>query len=132
MLRFAKFTIGHAWITDYGDVNKEEHFKWILPYSPLHNVAQPEGGTQQYPAMLLTTGSHDDRVVPLHTHKLLATLQHVLCQEGSPQSNPILARIETRAGHGAGKPTAKIIEETSDMLSFAATAAGAEWKHNSA
>lgn len=63
-LRFKHFTIGHAWVTDYGDVDEEEHFNYIIPYSPLHNVARPLNG--QYPAMLLTTGSHDDRVVPLH------------------------------------------------------------------
>lgn len=133
MLRFAKFTIGHAWVSDYGDAAVEEHFRWLLPYSPLHNVAPPAGGSRQYPAMLLTTGSHDDRVVPLHTHKLLAQLQHALAGGGdaaAPQRNPLLARVEVRAGHGAGKPTAKIIQETADMFSFAAAVMGAEWRHS--
>jgi prolyl oligopeptidase len=77
---------------------------------------------------MLTTGDHDDRVVPLHTHKLLAQLQHVMGGEGSAQQNPLLGRIEVRAGHGAGKPVKKIIEETSDMFAFAAGVMGAEWK----
>ena len=138
MLRFKLFTIGHAWCTDYGDVDNEEHFNWIIQYSPLHNVAVPSGGTKQYPAVLLTTGDHDDRVVPLHTHKLLAQLQHVFTSENgdgetsasSLQRNPLLARVEVRAGHGAGKPTKKIIEEASDMFGFAAGVMGAEWKYS--
>jgi prolyl oligopeptidase len=133
-IRFKRFTIGHAWCTDYGDVDVEEEFGWIVKWSPLHNVTVPVQGntdddsTGQYPAILLTTGSHDDRVVPLHTHKFLAQLQYVLGNGG--QRNPLLARVEVRAGHGAGKPTKKIIEETSDMLSFAAEVMGAEWKYN--
>lgn len=77
-------------------------------------------------------GSHDDRVVPLHSHKLIATLQHELCgdTERSVQRNPLLIRVETRAGHGAGKPTAKIIQEAADSYSFAAKAMGAAWKHS--
>ncbi|KAG7670094.1 putative Prolyl endopeptidase [Nannochloris sp. 'desiccata'] len=133
-LRFKRFTIGHAWCTDYGDVDIEDEFEWILKWSPLHNVTVPvqgtEGSTKQYPAILLTTGSHDDRVVPLHTHKFLAQLQYVLGNGSGLQSNPLLARVEVRAGHGAGKPTKKIIEETSDMLSFTAEVIGAEWKYN--
>lgn len=127
MLRFKHFTIGHAWCTDYGDVDDPEAFSTILRYSPLHNVVRPKSG--QYPALLMCTGDHDDRVVPLHTYKLLAQLHHVLGNEGGTQTNPILARIDVKVGHGAGKPTQKIIEEVSDMLSFAATAVGAEWKY---
>ena len=135
MLRFSLFTIGAAWCTDYGDPQKkEEDFKYILKYSPLHNVAVPGGGTRQYPAVLLTTGDHDDRVVPLHTFKMLAQLQYVLGGGGggdgetvSAQKNPLLARIEVRAGHGAGKPTSKVIAETSDMFSFTAACMGATW-----
>lgn len=127
MLRFQKFTIGHAWITDYGNPDKEEDFRYILRYSPVHNVALPADGGQ-YPAFLITTGDHDDRVVPLHSHKLTATLQHVLAgAPNSPQRNPLLTRIEVRAGHGAGKPTSKVIEEQSDMFAFAAACMGAKW-----
>lgn len=129
MLRFHEFTIGHAWITDYGDPNKEEEFSYILPYSPLHNVRPPPGG--QYPAMLLATGDHDDRVVPLHSHKLISELQHTLAASdpaASVQRNPLLIRVEVRAGHGAGKPTAKVIQETSDLMAFAAKCMGARWR----
>lgn len=131
MLRFHKFTIGHAWTTDYGDPDKPEDFKYILPYSPLHNVKAPAGGGGQYPAMMLATGDHDDRVVPLHSHKLISELQHALATgdpSASKQLNPLLIRVEVKAGHGAGKPTAKIIQETSDLMAFAAKCMGAEWK----
>lgn len=144
MLRFSLFTIGHAWVNDYGDVNKKEEFEWLIKYSPLHNVAIPSHGEGQYPAILLTTGSHDDRVVPLHTHKLVAQMQYTLCGCGDDdddvdtrrerddafvQRNPICARVEVRAGHGAGKPTKKIIEEQTDMMVFAATVMGADFKY---
>ncbi|KAG2492766.1 hypothetical protein HYH03_008931 [Edaphochlamys debaryana] len=131
MLRFHKFTIGHAWITDYGSPDKADEFSYIFPYSPLHNVRQPLGGTRQYPAIMLATGDHDDRVVPLHSLKLLATLQHNLAGEGAgaqvPQRNPLLARIEVNAGHGAGKPTQKVIDENVDLFGFAAKCMGASW-----
>ena len=78
--------------------------------------------------MIITTGDHDDRVVPLHSHKLTATLQHVLAgHEDSPQRNPLITRIDVRAGHGAGKPTKKVIEEAADSFGFAAKAIGAKW-----
>lgn len=131
MLRFHKFTIGHAWCTDYGNPDKAEDFEVVLRYSPIHNVAVPQGESKQYPAFLITTGDHDDRVVPLHSHKLTATLQHVLA--GSPDSsqrNPLLTRIEVKAGHGAGKPTTKVIQETSDMMGYAAAVIGAKWQHS--
>ncbi|KAK9846596.1 hypothetical protein WJX81_007362 [Elliptochloris bilobata] len=129
LLRFHKFTIGHAWVTDYGSPDDAAAFKTLLAISPVHNVRVPRGGTRQYPAMLLTTGDHDDRVVPLHSHKLTATLQHVLAGgPDAPQRNPLLTRVEVRAGHGAGKPTAKIIAECADMYAFAAKALGAPWK----
>lgn len=118
--------------SDYGRPEQsEEEFRVLASYSPLHNVALPEGGKGQYPAIILATGDHDDRVVPLHSLKLLAALQQAAAAPGggaSPQRNPILGRIEVRAGHGAGKPTAKIIEETSDLFAFAAAAVSASWK----
>ncbi|CAG9466649.1 unnamed protein product [Pedinophyceae sp. YPF-701] len=129
MLRFHKFTIGHAWTTDFGDPDKEGEFQCLLRYSPLHNVRRPEGGTQNYPPVILTTGDHDDRVVPLHSLKLIATLQHELCMSGeSPQRNPLVVRVEVRAGHGAGKPTAKVIQETADVYAFAAHVMNVQWQ----
>ena len=123
MLRFHRFTIGHAWKTDFGCADVPEEFKWLFPYSPLHNVRP---GRAQHPAMLLLTGDHDDRVVPLHTLKLIATLQYELgCRAW--QTNPLLARIECKAGHGAGKPTEKVIEETADQYAFIARSTGAAW-----
>ena len=107
MLRFHRFTVGHAWCTEYGCAeHSKEQFDWVIPYSPLHNV-RPRKDGGQYPPYLLLTADHDDRVVPLHTLKMVATLQHVLCQPGSAQRAPIIARIDTKSGHGAGKPTAK-------------------------
>lgn len=131
MLRFHKFTIGHAWVTDYGSAEDPEDFANLLAYSPLHNVARPlapyaADSPPQYPAFMVTTGDHDDRVVPLHSLKFVATLQHVLGARKS-QTNPLLARVEVRAGHGAGKPTAKVIAELADLYSFAAAASGARW-----
>jgi prolyl oligopeptidase len=111
MLRFHKFTIGWAWTSDYGSSETQEGFDVLVKYSPLHNIRP---GTK-YPATLVTTGDHDDRVVPAHSHKFTATLQ--AAQGGDA---PILTRIETRAGHGAGKPTAKQIEERADIYAFLA------------
>ncbi len=113
MLRFHKFTIGWAWTSDYGSPDDPEMFKVLRAYSPLHNVAP---GTK-YPATLVTTGDHDDRVVPGHSFKFAAALQ-----EAHGGSTPIMIRIETRAGHGAGKPTKMRIEEWSDQWSFLAYA----------
>ncbi|CAG9117844.1 unnamed protein product [Plutella xylostella] len=107
MLRFQKFTIGHAWVSDYGSSDDEAQFRYLLKYSPLHNIAPPDGnGRPEYPATLVLTADHDDRVVPLHSLKFIAALQHAV--KGSPQRRPLLARIDTKAGHGGGKPTAKI------------------------
>ncbi|KAH9307240.1 hypothetical protein KI387_035151, partial [Taxus chinensis] len=113
MLRFHKFTVGHTWTTDYGCSDNEEEFHTLIKYSPLHNIKRPweMPGVKcsQYPATMLFTADHDDRVVPLHSLKLLATMQYVLCKsmKNSPQTNPIIARIETKSGHGAGSPTQK-------------------------
>ncbi|KAL0438341.1 UNVERIFIED_CONTAM: Prolyl endopeptidase [Sesamum latifolium] len=133
MLRFHKFTIGHAWTSDYGCSDKEEEFNWLIKYSPLHNVRRPwdkpSDKAVQYPCTMLLTADHDDRVVPLHSLKLLATLQHVLCTsvEKSPQTNPIIGRIEQKAGHGAGMPTQKIIDEAADRYAFMAKVVDATW-----
>ncbi|KAI8927313.1 prolyl oligopeptidase [Entophlyctis helioformis] len=118
MYRFHKFTIGAAWTSDYGNPDKAEDFEVLTKYSPLHNV----DGSKTYPAVLITTGDHDDRVVPLHSHKFLATLQYHL--KDNPK--PLLGRIETDAGHGAGKSTQQRIEEGTDILAFVGLALGAE------
>ncbi|MCG3162674.1 MAG: Prolyl endopeptidase [Acidobacteria bacterium] len=115
MLRFHKFTIGWAWTSDYGSPDNPEDFKALYAYSPLHNI---KPGVK-YPATLITTADHDDRVVPAHSFKFAATLQ--AAQAGDA---PTLIRIETKAGHGAGKPTSKIIEEISDSWGFLARVLG--------
>jgi prolyl oligopeptidase len=109
MLRFQKFTIGWAWVSDYGSSDNPEEFKALYAYSPLQNI---KPGTS-YPPTMITTADHDDRVWPGHSFKFTAALQ--AAQGGSA---PILIRIETKAGHGAGKPTSKIIEETADRWAF--------------
>jgi len=109
MLRFHTFTIGWAWATEYGSSDKPEEFAALRAYSPLHNIRKGS----RYPATLITTADHDDRVVPAHSFKYAATLQRA--QGGTA---PILIRIETKAGHGAGKPTSKIIDESADGLAF--------------
>ena len=109
MLRFHKFTIGWAWCPEYGDPDNEADFKTLYAYSPLHNLKE---GTE-YPATMITTADHDDRVVPAHSFKFAAALQ--AAHQGD---NPVLIRIETKAGHGAGKPTSKIIEEAADKWAF--------------
>ena len=109
MLRFHRFTIGWAWVSDYGSPDDPEEFKTLLAYSPYHNLRP---GTS-YPATLITTGDHDDRVFPAHSFKFAAALQ--AAQDGPA---PILIRIDIRAGHGAGKPTAKQIDERADCWAF--------------
>ena len=108
MLRYHKFTIGWAWATDYGRSDDPEAFEYLQKYSPLHNVKETA-----YPATMVTTADHDDRVVPAHSFKFISELQ-----AKHTGNNPVLIRIETSAGHGAGKPTSKQIEEATDMLSF--------------
>ena len=108
MLRYHQFTIGYAWATDYGRSDNANEFPCLFKYSPLHNVSKTA-----YPATMITTADHDDRVVPAHSFKFGSTLQEY--QQGT---NPVLIRIETSAGHGAGKPTTKIIDEAADVLSF--------------
>ena len=109
MLRFHKFTIGWAWMSEYGSPDNPEEFNALYSYSPLHNL---KPGTS-YPATMITTADHDDRVVPAHSFKFAAALQ-----AAHTGSAPVLIRIETKAGHGAGKPTAKIIEEIADRWAF--------------
>lgn len=109
MLRFHRFTLGWGWKSDYGSSETEEGFDVLIRYSPLHHLKPGS----RYPATLITTGDHDDRVFPAHAFKFVAALQ--AAQGGD---RPVLLLVETRAGHGAGKPTQKIIEEQADLLAF--------------
>jgi prolyl oligopeptidase len=108
MLRFQKFTIGSAWIADYGSSDNAGEFKALYAYSPLHNI---RAGVK-YPAMLITTADHDDRVVPAHSFKYAATMQTLASRD-----NPVLIRIDTNSGHGASSTT-KNLELTRDIYSF--------------
>jgi prolyl oligopeptidase len=107
MLRYQKFTLGRAWVADYGTADDSTQFRYFLGYSPLHNIRDAA-----YPATLVTTADHDDRVVPAHSFKFVATLQ-----EHQQGSNPALIRIDTKSGHGASN-TSKRIAETADIFSF--------------
>jgi prolyl oligopeptidase len=118
MLRYHKFTVGWGWVVEYGSSEKETDFNYLIKYSPLHQI---KSGVN-YPATLITTADHDDRVVPAHSFKFAATLQEKYRGE-----NPMLIRIETKAGHGAGKPTAKLIEEATDIWSFVFQNLGMNW-----
>jgi len=120
MLKFPLFTIGKAWEADFGAPGDPKDFDFIHPYSPLHNVDP----YRNYPPMLLLTADHDDRVVPLHSYKLAAELQHV--KASNP--NPLLIRVDTKSGHGAGKSTEKRIQEAADKWGFAAQTLGLEWR----
>ena len=119
MLRYHLFTIGHGWVVEYGSSAVKEQFEYLVKYSPLHNLREGV----EHPATLVTTGDHDDRVVPAHSFKFAAELQH--CHKGD---NPVLIRIDTNAGHGAGKPTSKRIEETADMFAFIFENTNTEYK----
>jgi len=119
MLRYHLFTIGWAWATEYGRSDKKEDFENLIKYSPLQNL---KPGVK-YPATLITTADHDDRVVPAHSFKFAATLQ-----ADNDGSNPTLIRIETKAGHGAGKPTDKQIDEAADIWSFVMYNLGMDFK----
>ncbi|MHB9142784.1 MAG: prolyl oligopeptidase family serine peptidase, partial [Paludibacter sp.] len=110
MLRYHKFTIGWSWTSDYGNSEEsKEMFEYLKGYSPLHNV---KAGVK-YPATFVMTGDHDDRVVPAHSFKFAATLQ-----AANDGTNPTLIRIDSKAGHGAGKPIGKIIDAQTDMWAF--------------
>lgn len=119
MLRYHKFTIGWGWAVEYGSSDNEEDFAYIYKYSPLHNIREGV----KYPATLVTTADHDDRVVPAHSFKFAAQMQH--CQAGE---RPVLIRIDSKAGHGAGKPTSKRIDEAADVYSFLFQNIGTEYK----
>lgn len=110
MLRYQHFTIGWAWVNEYGSSADSVHFENLYHYSPLHNIREDV----EYPAVLVTTADHDDRVVPAHSFKYIATLQ-----ENYQGENPVMIRIQTKAGHGAGKPTSIRIQEIADLWSFA-------------
>lgn len=114
MLRFHKFTIGYAWVNDYGSSDDPAGYKYLSAYSPLHTVRKGA----RYPAVLVTTADHDDRVHPAHSFKYTAAMQSGASNENG--ALPIMIRIETKAGHGAGKPTSKLIEENADKMAFAA------------
>ena len=109
MLRYHEFTVGHGWVPEYGSSEEEDHYKNLISFSPLHRL-QPN---TDYPATLVFTGDHDDRVVPAHSFKFAATLQEMHSGEA-----PVLIRIETDAGHGSGKPISKILDEEADKLAF--------------
>ena len=115
MLRFHKFTIGWAWTSDYGSPEDPDDFRALLAYSPYHNLRDGVA----YPPTLITTGDHDDRVFPAHSFKFAARLQ-----EAQGGDAPVLLRVDVKAGHGAGKPTAKIIDETADRYAFLARVLG--------
>jgi prolyl oligopeptidase len=121
MLRFHKFTIGYAWATEYGRSDSAAHFPYLYKYSPLHNLKKGVS----YPATLITTADHDDRVVPAHSFKFAAALQ-----EANAGPNPALIRIETNAGHGGGMPTSKRIELMADIWSFAMYNLGMPFKES--
>lgn len=115
MLRFREFTIGRAWESDYGSVDNKEEFHALHAYSPYHNVREGVA----YPATLILTGDHDDRVYPAHSFKFAAAMQHA-----NPTGKPVLIRIDLRAGHGAGKPVAKRVDEAADIYAFVLNAMG--------
>ena len=117
MLRYQKFTIGWAWVPEYGSSDDEAMFGVLRAYSPLHNI---KAGAD-YPPTLVMTGDHDDRVLPGHSYKFAATLQQA--QGGAA---PILIRIDQKTGHGGGKPTAKQIDEAADRLAFLVRALGVQ------
>jgi prolyl oligopeptidase len=110
MLRFHKFTVGWGWVVEYGSSDSLDHFNNLIKFSPVHNV-NPD---VEYPAVMVTTADHDDRVVPAHSFKYIATLQ----EKRTANKNPLLIRVDVKAGHGAGKPISKTIEEQADIWSF--------------
>ncbi|OAV86379.1 hypothetical protein PTTG_10029 [Puccinia triticina 1-1 BBBD Race 1] len=120
MLRFQRFTIGRSWVSEFGNPEDPEAFDYLIKYSPLHNI----NPGAQYPALMLLTADHDDRVVPLHSFKYAAAVQHALPMN----KQPCLLRVESNAGHGAGMNTDMAIDSMVDQLSFIALSLGLEWK----
>ena len=110
MLRYEKFTIGHAWAVEYGSVNNESNFRNLLSYSPIHNIKRDI----DYPSILIYTADHDDRVVPAHSFKYAAAMQN----NALSSQNPILIRVARNAGHGKGRPTKNIINEYAEKWGF--------------
>jgi len=125
MLRFHKFTVGYAWVSNYGCSDVAEEFQNLLGISPLHNIKERD--ECQYPAVLLLTADHDDRVVPSHSLKYMATLQNAL-STSAKQTNPLMIRVDTKSGHGAGKPTSKSIEEYTDLFCFLVKSLGIQYR----
>ena len=126
--RFQKFTVGIFWESDYGNPEAAADLPFIQGWSPLHNIVAPAEGSKQYPAMLVSTAEFDDRVPPLHSLKYAAALQSTLAgRPDSPQRNALALRVETRAGHGGGKPISKYIHDSADKWSFCMTATSSAW-----
>jgi len=125
MLRFHMFTIGHAWKTDFGCAeDSAEWLEYLLGYSPVHNVTAPASPEQQLPAILVSTADHDDRVVPgPHSFKMVAALQSI-AGPSPHQTHPLLLRVDRKAGHGAGKPTSKVLDEVAETFAFLAKELG--------
>jgi prolyl oligopeptidase len=123
MLRYQRFTAGRYWVAEYGDPDNPEHFQFLMDYSPLHNVRP---GTV-YPPTLVYSAEGDDRVVPLHALKFVAALQ-----AADAGNNPLLLRFDTKSGHGLGKPTAKVIDEYTDLMTFGLYLLGQATKENAA
>ena len=123
MLRFHKFTIGHYWCSDFGNADKDGGIDYLLKYSPLHTIK-----AQKYPSMWIATADHDDRVVPLHSFKFTAELQHKAGDGSIEGQRPLLIRVEVDAGHGAGKPTEKTILEKAEIFAFLAKQLAILWQ----
>ncbi|CAF1270240.1 unnamed protein product [Rotaria sordida] len=124
LYRYHKFTIGYYWCGEFGNPDIPEEFEWVKIISPLHNI--PTNPTK-YPAIFVLTADHDDRVVPAHSFKYISQLQYQLGEIMNRLGRPLISRIDVRAGHGAGKPTIKRIEELSDIYSFVSYTLGAQW-----
>ncbi|MEG3047408.1 MAG: prolyl oligopeptidase family serine peptidase, partial [Mucinivorans sp.] len=124
MLRYHKFTIGWGWVVEYGSSDVESQYDYLIKYSPLHNIKKGV----DYPSTMIMTADHDDRVVPAHSFKFGATLQ--AAQSASGFTNPILLRIDSNAGHGAGKPISKVIDAQADMWSFMLWNTNSQYKQN--
>ena len=123
MLRFQKFTIGKVWCPEYGCSDEDGGAEYILKYSPLHTIK-----TQKYPAMLIQTGDHDDRVVPSHSYKYAAELQYKAGNGKVPGQRPLLLSVKKDQGHSGGASLDTSFKDEAEGLAFIALVAGAEWK----